>query len=394
MPVGALACASLARAARSATRPTARTRSMRPFSVARPAESYPRYSSLRRPSMRMGTTLRSATAPTIPHILLAPWIPRYSWTDGRRRSRLVGFRLLDRALPVLDGRLLRPGNGELAGRGLARERGARPEGGARAHRHRRHQLGVAADEGVVADDRLVLVGAVVVAGDGTRADVDPGADLGIADVGEMVGLRAFAHAGRLHLDEIADMGMGGEFRAGPQPGIGPDARLGPDAGPVDVGEGEHLRARADAGVAQDAVRSDAGAVGDLDRALEDAVDVDRDVDAAGEPAAHVDAGGIGERHAGVEQGVCDVALVDALELRELPLAVDPEGLPDGARLRRDDGHAVGDRGGHDVGQVVLALRVVVRQAGEPALERRRGRDEDAGVDLADRERGGVGVLVL
>src|SRR5690606_42054466 len=54
---------------------------------------------------------------------------------------------------------------------------------------------------------------------------------GIADVGEMVGLRAFAHAGRLHLDEIADMGMGGEFRAGPQPGIGPDARLGPDAGP-------------------------------------------------------------------------------------------------------------------------------------------------------------------
>src|SRR5690606_31716891 len=98
-----------------------------------------------------------------------------------------------------------------------------------------------------------------------------------------------------------------------QPRVGADAGLGAYAGAVDVGEGQDLRAGADAGIAQHAVGADAGAVGDLDLALEDAVDVDRDLGPAGEAAAHVDAGRVGERHAIVEQGIGDAALVDAFE---------------------------------------------------------------------------------
>src|SRR5690606_19225273 len=130
----------------------------------------------------------------------------------------------------------------------------------RADRYRRHQLGVAADEGIVADDRLVLVGAVVVAGDRAGADVHAGAHFGIAHVGEVVRLRTFTHAGRLHLDEVADMGVGGKLGPGAQPGIGADPRLRPDVGAVDVGEGEDLRAGSDAGIAQDTVGADAGAL--------------------------------------------------------------------------------------------------------------------------------------
>src|SRR5690606_21360976 len=294
----------------------------------------------------MGTTLRAATAPTIPHILVAPC------------SLRLGFGLLDGTLPVLDRDLLRAGDGELAGGSFAGQRGAGPEGGAGAYRDWRDQLAVAADEGIVADDRLVLVGAVVVAGDGARADVDPGADLGIADIGEVVGFRAFAHAGRLHLDEIADVGAGGKLGARAQACVRADAGLGAHAGAVDMGEGQDLRAGADAGIAQHAVGADARAVRDLGPAFEDAVDVDRDVRAAGEAAAHVDPGRVDQRHAPVEQCVGDAALVDALEFGELALAVDPQGFPGVGRLRGDDRHAVGDRRRDDVGQVVLALGVV------------------------------------
>src|SRR5690606_40887989 len=54
---------------------------------------------------------------------------------------------------------------------------------------------IGADEGAVADAGGRLVHAVVVAGDGAGTDVDAGADLGIAQVAEVVGLAAGAQAG-------------------------------------------------------------------------------------------------------------------------------------------------------------------------------------------------------
>src|SRR6185503_18699895 len=64
-----------------------------------------------------------------------------------------------------------------------------------------------------ARDRQLAGGRVLVDGR-AGADVDVGADLGVADVGEVVGLRALADAARLHLDEIADVHLVGEARAG------------------------------------------------------------------------------------------------------------------------------------------------------------------------------------
>ena len=56
-------------AARSATRAVLTRRCRPPLMTASPLESYPRYSSLRMPSMRMGSTFSRATAPTMPHMI-------------------------------------------------------------------------------------------------------------------------------------------------------------------------------------------------------------------------------------------------------------------------------------------------------------------------------------
>jgi hypothetical protein len=126
------------------------------------------------------------------------------------------------------------------------------------------------------------------------------------------------------------------------------------------------------------------AVGQFDTAFEHAADVDRDVASADQFAAHVDAGRIQQVHALFQQRNGDVQLVAALEFGQLHLAVHAGDFPFGRRVRGHHRHAAGDRLGHDVGQVVLALRIVVLQRAQPAVQV-AGRDHhDAAVDFLDR----------
>src|SRR3954463_3539434 len=129
---------------------------------------------------------RREAAPTMPHIRLPLFL---------------------RWLPRGHGHLPRARHGELVRRRVLADRGARADVGAARNAHRGDQRGVGADEAVVLDDGTALGGAVVVAGDGTRADVHLGSDVGIADIAEMVRLRAFADAARLDLDEVADVDL-------------------------------------------------------------------------------------------------------------------------------------------------------------------------------------------
>src|SRR6516165_8411442 len=76
-PVVALAARSLSLSLRSWTRPAVLVTWSRPrWMTARPAESYPRYSSRCSPSTRTGVASRLPTYPTIPHTLLVP--PQWS----------------------------------------------------------------------------------------------------------------------------------------------------------------------------------------------------------------------------------------------------------------------------------------------------------------------------
>src|SRR5512139_2481790 len=134
----------------------------------------------------MGTTLRFATAPTMPHMVPVLFV-------------------LHRPLPAGNYRLLRPRDSEFSGRCVLGERGPCAERRAPAHSDRRDELRVRADEDVVLDDSAVLVRAVVIAHDRTRADVDVAPHLGVADVRKMVRFGARPDAACLHLHEIAQV---------------------------------------------------------------------------------------------------------------------------------------------------------------------------------------------
>src|SRR5215831_1537090 len=148
------------------------------------------------------------------------WVPAFAgttvWGNGalvilssELLAQLRGApRLVDLARPRDRQRILRHVLGDdAAGRDIS----------AIADRNRRDQSRVRPDKHVVADDGPVLVEAVVIAGDRAGADIRAGADLAVAEIGEMVGLGAPAQPGRLHFDEIADMHLGFEHRAGAEP---------------------------------------------------------------------------------------------------------------------------------------------------------------------------------
>src|SRR3546814_18614699 len=73
-----------------------------------------------------------------------------------------------------------------------------------------HPTLVRADEVVVLEDGAMLVGAVVVAGDGASAHVYARADVGVAHVGQVVGLAVGIQHAVLDFDKVADMGARSE----------------------------------------------------------------------------------------------------------------------------------------------------------------------------------------
>ena len=99
---------------------------------------------------------------------------------GPERLRPAGFRLLATARHRKRVRLDRFGDDR-----------ARADIGAVADRDRGDEGRVRADEGAGADVGLVLGEAVVIAGDGSRADVGVRPDSRIADIGQMIDLGAF-----------------------------------------------------------------------------------------------------------------------------------------------------------------------------------------------------------
>src|SRR6185437_2412695 len=81
--------------------------------------------------------------------------------------------------------------------------GARGNVRAFANAHRRHQGGVTAHKRSVLDNGDVLVRSVIVAGDGAGSNVHAFADLGIAKVAQVIGLRSFSHTRLFGFNKVA-----------------------------------------------------------------------------------------------------------------------------------------------------------------------------------------------
>ena len=248
------------------------------------------------------------------------------------------------------------------------------------------------------DHGAVLVGAVIVGRDAAGAVVDALADIGIAQIGQVVRLRAVSHDRVLDLDEVADMHLASQLRAGAQARERADQCTCADADAgllaVDMRERVDHRAGTEGRVGNHAVGADAHAFAELDPALEDAVDIDLDILAADQLAAQVEARRVGQAHARDHQLVGAAALVGALELGQLGRAVDAGDLHRVADPVPEHARAVGDRELHDVGQVVLVLGVAVVESRQPAAQQAGRHRHDAAVDLGDAVLRVSRVLVL
>src|SRR5690242_17475602 len=331
------------------------------------------------PSIRMGTTLRSDAAPTMPH-MLAP--------------RSIHPRLLARTLPARDGDLARPRHRQLARGGFLDDRAAAADRRTGADRDRRDEHAVRPDVHVVTDERLVLVRSVVVRGDRARAVVHAAAEDRVADVGEMIRLRPGAERACLHFDEVADVDLLSKVCAGSEARVRADAAVPTDRRRIEVRERLDEGAGPDGHVAQHAVGADVCPVVEAYVSLEDAADVDGHIATADDVAADVDARWVDDRRAGHHQHRSAAALYDPLEQGELRAVVDAEHRALVGHDVRGHGHAFGNRHGDDVGKVILLLRVVRSEALDPAREQRGRRRDEAAVDLVDRALALRGVALL
>jgi hypothetical protein len=70
----------------------------------------------------------------------------------------------------------------------------------------------------------MLVGAIVVASDGTGADIGASPDGRVANIAQVIGLGAGLDHGFLDLDEVADVHVILQARTGPQTSVRPDHR--------------------------------------------------------------------------------------------------------------------------------------------------------------------------
>src|SRR4051794_5035372 len=174
--------------------------------------------------------------------------------------------------------------------------------GAVADFYRCDQHRVNADPDVAADRSPVLAETVVVGGDRAGAEVAAGADLGVADVGEMRDLGALPDLRVLYLDEGADLGVRSELGTGTQIGEGADLGAVIDLALNQVGV-RHGDVAAELGVGQGGQRTDRGAGADLGGAAQAGAGLDSGV--GGDLDAGVDPGraGIDDRDPGKHVGL-------------------------------------------------------------------------------------------
>ena len=154
------------------------------------------------------------------------------------------------------------------------------------------------------------------------------------------------------------------------------------------------RAGGNAGVGNHAVGANAHALAQRDLALEHAVDIDRHILRAGQGAAHIQPGRVGQAHTLLHELQGHALLPGALQLSQLNRAVDASHLQ---RIGNAMGHhrqAIGHSELDHIGEVILALRIVGVEPGQPVFELPRRCGHDAAVDLLDLALLGAGVFVL
>src|SRR5690606_29678564 len=138
---------------------------------------------------------------------------------------LPRLRFLDWTYPTFNCLLLWARNGQLACGRVLGQSSARPQCRPAPHFDWGYQLGIGTNESIVLDNSLVLVHAIVVASNGSSANVDTRTHLRIADIGQVIGLGSLTQRAFLDFDKIAHVGLRSDICPGPKPRVWPNARV-------------------------------------------------------------------------------------------------------------------------------------------------------------------------
>ena len=243
---------------------------------------------------------------------------------------------------------------------------------------------VAADERAILDDRLVFLRPVVVAGDRARADVHVGTDCRVAEVREMIGLRARPERGLLQLHEISDLCALADDCFRPQMRKRPDRRAlcNPRTNDqAEVVDGRHGRRFPNPTMRTWPWISQAEPIRRL--SLDDHTWMYHRVGAHLHVGVDVGRGRVDDRDAGGHQFFVLRLSHDSAHFREFRAAVDApdfRGVVDHERFHRQLPPPID---GNQIRQVELALRVLRRNAPQGVEERREVERIDAAVDFLD-----------
>ena len=161
----------------------------------------------------------------------------------------------------------------------------------------------------------MLIGAVIIAGNGAGADVYALADYSIANVAQMVGLAANCDGTVLHFDEIADVDLVIKARPRANAGIGPNTAVLADFSSVDEAEGSDFGPGRNPCVFQNGVSAHSHTITELDVALEYTADVYRYVPAAGKLTANINASRVWQGDPLLQQFSRILTLIDTLKVR-------------------------------------------------------------------------------
>ena len=156
----------------------------------------------------------------------------------------------------------------------------------------------------------------------------------------------------------------------------------------------NARTCAQSHIFQHTMRANPHAITQRHRTLKDAANVDKYVLTTGQRTTQIKTRRICEGHTGLKLAPGKLGLPEPLELRLLRTTIHTERFVRRSRMCHADRQALRHRHPNNVRQVVLALRVVVRQARKPGLEHCGGHSHNARVDFFDCFLRSIRVLVL
>src|SRR5688572_6417886 len=214
----------------------------------------------------------------------------------------------------------------------------------------------------------MLVYAVVVAGDGTRADVNVIPNISITKVGEMTSFRAFAEMRFFDFDEIADMRAFSQFSAGAQTGERPDRTTAFQHRIFEHAVRTDFTVIANHAIFQHAARTDFDAVTQFHVTFDNDIGVDQYIDAVRQFTAQIKPRWVHQHHAFEQQTLCLFTLIYALKTGKLQAVIHTIHFAVSRRMNGGDQMSFRMRHRNNIGDVVFTLRIVVIQLPEPAFE--------------------------